>query len=136
MSKKTPDPFYSPKVQASVRAKYRDAVSSSQKNAQYKFVLLACALAHTDDFGFFAPVDVREPYSKVKKAPAKIEAFVRHLHAFSENDRGPVLERKIRGTRRPRFRFINPLLQPYVLLHGVNDGLITDQDLESATDAE
>jgi Cdc6-like AAA superfamily ATPase len=124
------------RVQASVQASYRDAVSSSQKDAQYKGVLLACALARTDGFGFFAPVDVREPYSKVKRHPTKIEAFVRLLHAFSETDRGPVLERKIKGTRRPRFRFVNPLLQPYVLLRGVVEGLIAEEDLEYATKAE
>lgn len=121
------------KVQASVQANYRDAVSSSRQDAQYKQVLLACALAHTDDFGFFAPVDVREPYSKVKKTPTKIEAFVRHLHAFSDIERGPVLERKIKGTRRPRFRFVSPLLQPYVLLRGVDEGLISEDDLKAAT---
>jgi len=96
-------------------------------------VLLACALAPTDDFGFFAPVDVRELLSGIMKHPTKIEAYVRHLHAFSESDRGPVLERRIKGTRRPRFRFVSPLLQPYVLLRGVDEGVINEQDLEKAT---
>jgi hypothetical protein len=121
------------KVQASVKGVYRDAVTSSQKDAQYKGVLLACALARTDEFGYFAPVDVREPYAKVKKFPAKIEAYVRLLHAFSEGDRGPILQRKIKGKRRPKFRFVNPLLQPYVLLRGVDDGLITPDELVAAT---
>jgi hypothetical protein len=67
------------------------------------------------------------------KADTKIEAYARHLHAFSEDDRGPVLKRKIRGTKRPRFRFINPLLQPYILLRGVDEGLISDAQLERAT---
>ena len=124
------------KVQASVQANYRDAVSTFSKGRPVQRRPACIRHGATDDFGFFAPVDVREPYSRVKKYPAKIEAFVRHLHAFSEEGRGPVLERKIKGTRRPRFRFINPLLQPYVLLRGVAEGLITEDELEIATESQ
>ncbi len=45
----------------------------------------------------------------------------------SDSDRGPVLEKS--GTaRRFRFRFVNPLLQPYVIMKGIAKKMV-DQDL-------
>ena len=53
-----------------------------------------------------------------------IPAFSQHLNAFCDDDRGPVLQRT--GTARKfRLRFVNPLLQPFVLLKGVSDGMVT-----------
>lgn len=120
------------KVQASVQRYYRQAISSSRKDAQFKNVLLACAMSQTDEFGYFAPVDVRAPLSKIRGASCEIESFSRHLHAFSESDRGPVLKREAHGTSRPRFRFHNPLVQPYVLLRGFAEALIKEEDLREA----
>jgi len=120
------------KAQASIQQHYRRAISSARKDAQYREVLLACAMARTDEFGYFSPVNVREPLSRIRKEECKIEAFARHLHAFSGTDRGPVLRKEEYG-KRARFRFANPLIQPYVLLKGVADGLISEEDLKEAT---
>jgi len=120
------------KVQASVQRYYRQAISSSRKDAQFKSVLLACAMSQTDEFGYFAPVNVRAPLSKIREASCKIESFSRHLHAFSESDRGPVLKREAHGASRPRFRFHNPLIQPYVLLRGIAEQIIKEEDLREA----
>jgi len=60
------------------------------------------------------------------KKPYEIPAFSQHLNAFCENARGPVLQRT--GTaRRYRFRFENPLMQPFVIMDGIKKGLITDE---------
>lgn len=120
------------KVQASVQRYYRQAISSSRKDAQFKSVLLACAMAQTDEFGYFAPVDVRAPLSRIRGEICKIESFSRHLHAFSESDRGPVLRKEAHGASRPRFRFHNPLIQPYVLLKGIAEQVIKEEDLREA----
>jgi hypothetical protein len=50
-----------------------------------------------------------------------IPSFARHLNEFTEDKRGPILK-KI-GTPR-RFRFINPLMQPYVIMQGCQQGKI------------
>ena len=83
-------------------------------------------MTDADDFGYFAPIDVREPLSRVLKKPSKIEAFAKHLHAFCEDKRGPVLKKM---PDRSRFRFMNPLMQPFILMKGLKDDLVTEDDL-------
>jgi Cdc6-like AAA superfamily ATPase len=122
------------KAQMTIQTAYSKATISTKKNALYKQVLLACALADTDDFGYFAPTDVREPLECILKRSYGVEAFARHLHAFCEDDRGPVL-RKADLVNRPRFRFKNPLTQPFVLMKGLDEGLISDDDLRATRDA-
>jgi hypothetical protein len=57
------------------------------------------------------------------KKPYDIPAFSRHLKDFCEKKRGAILQKS--GTaRRYRFRFVNPLMQPYVVMHGLSAGLI------------
>jgi hypothetical protein len=106
---------------------------SSQRNALYRHVLLACALAETSEQGFFSVADVREPLSRVLKIKAKIENFNRHLQAFCEDDSGPVLKR-ITIRSRPKYRFKNALMQPYAIMVALADGLITEADLQATKD--
>jgi Cdc6-like AAA superfamily ATPase len=116
------------KTQATIQADYSKAITSSRKEAQYRQVLLACAMAETDNLGWFYPKDVRRPLSVILKKPCKIEAFARHLHSFCEATRGPIL-RKDEESARPRFRFVNPLIQPYILMRGLAEKLIQESDL-------
>ena len=108
---------------------YNKAVSSPQKETIFRQVLLACAFARTDDLGFFAAADVREPLSTIMKKPYEIPSFSGHLYAFCESERGPILSKKGKP-RSFRFRFINPLLQPFVIMQGFSDGLIDTPTLE------
>ena len=106
-----------------IRNKYQQAVSSQRKDTIFGEVLLACALAEVDELGFFISANVREPLSKITKKQYDIPGFSQHLNAFSSPDRGNILEK--RGTtRRFRFRFENPLLQPYIIMRGLMDGLL------------
>lgn len=117
------------KAQGSTVNAYHEATNSPREN-MYQQVLLACALAKTDEVGSFAAVDVREPLELVMKKRFEIPAFSQHLNAFCESHRGPVLCRT--GTsRRYRFRFVNPLMQPYVIMNGLKKGLISDAQLKS-----
>jgi len=118
------------KAQASIQADYSNAITSSRKEALYKEVLLACALAETSDLGWFYPGDVRGPLERILKREYKIEGFARHLHAFCESGRGPVLVKDTRSSR-PRFRFENPLMEPYVLIRGLAENLISAADLDA-----
>lgn len=110
-------------AQQSIVGAYHRATASPRENL-YPQVLLACAMAEPDGLGYFAAVDVRKPLSDIMKKPYEIPAFSQHLNAFCEESRGPVLQRT--GTaRRYRFRFVNPLMQPYVLMDGMRKGLIS-----------
>lgn len=115
------------KAEHSVRTDYQKAVRSPRKESHFEPVLLACALAPKDDLGYFSASAVREPLSRIMGQPRKIASFVKHLNKFTESGRGPILER----TGKPRsyfYRFINPMLEPFVVLHGVTNGLI-NQDV-------
>jgi Cdc6-like AAA superfamily ATPase len=101
----------------------------SRGGALYAQVLLACALAQTDQLGYFAAADVREPMSRIMRRRYEIPAFLRHLGDFCKEDRGPVLER-IGIPRRYRYRFRNPLLQPFVITQGLAAELTCRTELD------
>jgi Cdc6-like AAA superfamily ATPase len=116
------------RAQQSIISAHHKATSSPRDNL-YPQVLLACALAQQDSLGYFASVDVRGPLTKIMGRPYDIPAFSQHLTAFCEADRGPVLQR-IGTPRRYRFRFVNPLMQPFVVMDGIKKGLITDASVQ------
>lgn len=109
---------------------YHKAIMSPRKDNLFSQVLLACALAHTDDLGYFAAADVRTPLSKIMGKAYEIPSFSRHLNDFCDSSRGPIFH-KIGETRRYRFRFINPLMQPFVVMQGFANGLVDKNTLES-----
>ncbi len=118
------------KAQQSIISAYHKATSSSRENL-YKQVLLACAMAQVDDMGYFAAMDLRVPMSRIMGRPYDIPAYSQHLNAFTERARGPILQRT--GERRRfRFRFINPLIQPYVIMDGIQRNLISEHDGEKS----
>jgi Cdc6-like AAA superfamily ATPase len=107
---------------------YHKATTSPRSDNLYSQVLLACALAKADQLGYFAAADVREPMSEIMGKRYEIAAFSRHLADFCDENRGPVLER-MGIPRRYRFRFRNPLLQPFVIMQGLANKLIDRSDL-------
>ena len=116
------------RAQQHVSRLYHEAVHSTRTN-MYSEVLLSAALTPTDERGYFAPGDMREPLSTIVGRPMNIPAFANHLSQFA-TDRGPVLERSGKN-RRPRYRFTEPLLIPYVTMRSVKDGLITATAMRS-----
>ncbi len=65
----------------------------------------------------------------------EIPAFSNHLSQFLEPERGSVLERE--GTsRRYFYRFTDPIFQPYVVLTGLSEELISDEQLRDLQDRE
>ncbi len=99
----------------------------SAKESIFEEVLLACALA-TDARGFFGAKDVRTPLTKIMKKPVKIEAYIRHLDKFSQVPRGPILKKEGQK-RRFQYSFIDPMMQPYVLMKGIAEDKITEEQL-------
>lgn len=59
----------------------------------------------------------------------KVPSFGPHLDRLS-GERGPVLTKA--GKKRAfRYRFVNPLMQPYVLMRGIDEGRIDFGDLSA-----
>ena len=112
----------------SYKAEYDLATASPQPTHLYEEVLLACAYASRDELGFFRAADVRGPLAIILGREVPMSGFQRHLSEFSGDSRGHVLHRS-GEERRFRFRFKNPLLQPYAKIRAVSTGLIApDQE--------
>lgn len=115
----------------SIKEKYVMSIRSQRgEETLYPSVLLACALANTDELGRFQQSSVVSPLNKI--LPGKnyqAATFALHMNAFCEPDRGSVLQRF--GTvRNYRYRFSDPMLQPYVILKGLSEGRLTDEVAE------
>lgn len=106
---------------------YNTAVTSP-RGKNFKPVLLACALAKKDEHGFFYATNVTQPLRMITATNYNIPAFARHLKDFCDSSRGPILERRGKPNK-IRYRFVKPLMEPYVMLRGLADGLITEQQL-------
>lgn len=107
--------------------------TSSPRGTLYPQVLLACALAKRDELGFFSSPAVRTCMEQVSGKPYEIPAFARHLKDFCEEERGAILEK--RGhPRKYKYRFINPLLEPYVIMNGIDKGMISDDIIKNGED--
>lgn len=103
---------------------YRAATRSNQDNF-FQQSLLACALAKTDDEGFFTANDVVEPYSAIMNGKKRIAHFEKHLRRFSSDEGGNILIKR-GGDRQQIFRFKDPMMQPYVIIRGIQSKMIDD----------
>lgn len=111
-------------TEVSFRDAYRAATRTNQKS-NLQESLLACALARCDDEGFFKATDVVEPFSAIMKDKKRIAHFEKHLRRFSSDEGGNVLIKR-GGERQQTFRFSDPMMQPYVIIRGIQTGMIDD----------
>lgn len=110
-------------VQQSILDAYHRATSSNRETL-YKQVLLACALAKRDEKGTFGGTDVRDELERITGTFRDLPAFAQHLNDFSgEGQRGGILDR-LGTSYRYRYRFRDPLLQPYILMQGQLDNML------------
>ena len=117
-------------VNESIRRDYHHAITSARKDNLFSDVLLACALAESDELDFFAAQHVREALRMVTNKPYEIWSFAQHLNDFCDPKRGKIL-RKSGTKRRFRYRFDNPLMQPFVIMKGLESGRINPSQLSS-----
>lgn len=117
--------------QQSTKSSYYHATKSQQPGHIYKEVLLACALAQTDDLGYFAAADVREPLRQVSGRAYDIPNFARHLKELSEPGRGDMLSRT-GEKRRIRYRFNSPIMRPYIVMRGFADNMLKKEAANSS----
>jgi Cdc6-like AAA superfamily ATPase len=105
-----------------VQQEYERAIASSQKEALFEEVLLACALTRKDSLGKFAAADVRAPLRLILEREVTIGGYQSHLAKFCEAERGPVLKKS--GKRRAyKWQFVNPQIIPYILIRGKERGV-------------
>jgi hypothetical protein len=107
---------------------YQQATRSARKDALFSEVLLACALAPKNPLGFFTSGAIRDPLEVIAGRRIEIPAFSNHLSQFLEPERGAVLQRE-GSSRRYFYRFSDPIFQPYVVLNGLSDGRITQEQV-------
>ena len=83
------------KTEQSNGAAYAQAVHSNRSEALYRPILLACALAPSDDeAGHFVAQSVSEPLRQLLKRNVSIATFDDQLKAFTTADRGSILVRR------------------------------------------
>jgi Cdc6-like AAA superfamily ATPase len=114
-------------LDASIKDRYFAAVRS-QRNDETLFatVLLACALAKTDELGAFQQAAVTDPLNRIVPGKNyKPSTFAFHMNAFCEDQRKKVLE-KFGEPRNQRYRFTDPTMPPFIVVKGLADGLIDD----------
>jgi len=114
-------------AQETITTMHHRAVMSARANSLCRQVALACALARTDELGYFTAGAVRRPMAAIMGKPYEIPAFARHMNEFCSSERGAILE-KIGTRRNYRYRFRNPLLPPYIVMSGIAQGLISSGD--------
>jgi len=118
-----------------IESDYQLATRSARKDALFSQVLLACALAPKNQLGFFTSGAIRDPLEAIAGRRIEIPAFSNHLSQFLEPERGAVLQRE--GTsRRYFYRFADPIFQPYVILRGLSEDLISDLQLRQIQNRE
>jgi Cdc6-like AAA superfamily ATPase len=115
-------------AQQTIRDGWHRATVSARKDNLFSQVLMACALTQKDELGYFAAQHIRDPLRKIAGKKYEIPSFAQHLNDFSDEKRGNILEK--RGSRRNyRYRFNNPLMQPFVIMQGFACGKITSNML-------
>jgi hypothetical protein len=115
--------------QESVKRTWHQATTSPRKDNLFADVLLACSLAETDELGYFAAQNVRAPLAEILARKVEIANYAQHLSDFCDDKRGPVLHR-IGEKRRFRFRFKNPLMQPFAVMQGFASSKISERLLD------
>ena len=122
-------------AQETITTTHHRAVMSARADSLYRQVALACALAPADERGYFTSGAVRAPMSEIMGKHYDIPAFAKHINEFCGEERGSILART--GTRRNyRFRFRNPLLQPYIVMDGLAQGLIDEDTIARVRNGE
>jgi hypothetical protein len=59
------------------------------------------------------------------KEKKRIAHFDKHLSRFSSDEGGNILVKR-GGDRQQRFRFSDPMMQPYVIIKGIDSKMIDD----------
>ncbi len=112
--------------QNSLKADYELAVRSNQERARFRQILTACAMAPTDESGYFTAKQVLLPLQRILDRDIGFDGFNPNLKELASKKRGEVLQ-QIGSERIYRYRFTDPAMQPYVIMKGIQDGFLDEQ---------
>jgi hypothetical protein len=116
-------------AQYTLSSLYDKATGSANQNALYSEVLLACALTVPDDLGYFSPRDVQPTLAKLLGQDIGLARLTMYMTQLATEKRGPTLIQRGRP-RAWRFRFNDPMMQPFSVLKGVDQKRISLHRLE------
>lgn len=111
-----------------VRGQYHKATHSPRPRHIYREVLLAAALAQVDELGYFAPSALKKPLTELLGQEAPVSLFGQHLKILCDVERGEILE-QTGSERRYRYRFVDPMMQPFILMSGLREKRITREQV-------
>ncbi len=112
--------------QNTLKDDYEISTKSNQDRARFRQVLTACALAKSDESGYFFPKQVQDPLNKILGKVVDFADFHKIIRDFTTEKRGKILQQK--GTDRLfRYRFRNPAMQPFVIMKGIEEGYLDEQ---------
>lgn len=107
---------------------YVKGTVETRKGNIFKEVLAACALAEQDELGRFSAASVEGPLSAILGREMRAPAFSFHLNELCTSERGSILEKA--GSRSHfRFRFIEPMMQPFVTIKSLATDVIDNETL-------
>jgi Cdc6-like AAA superfamily ATPase len=112
--------------QNTLKSDYEQAIRSNQQKARFRQILTACALANTDESGYFTAKQVQKPLARILNKAIGIDGFNPNLKELASEKRGDVLQ-QIGSERIYRYRFTNPAMQPYVIMKGIQDGFLDEK---------
>ncbi len=109
---------------------YQRAVRSNQRTPLFAEVLLACAFAPKDYDGWFKAGDVTAPFTVIVGRKASIQTFAWHLRELTVVQRNSVLV-AYGEPHRVRYRFRDPLLQPFIKLRARASNVVGRQTMDA-----
>ncbi|MFN8586989.1 MAG: ATP-binding protein [Candidatus Eisenbacteria bacterium] len=90
----------------------------------YPEILLACALSPRDAQGTFAVADARDALQRIVNR--EVRGLTNQIAALTEEGRGAVLAKE-GAAKLARYHFVEPMLEPYILLRGLEPGWATSK---------
>jgi Cdc6-like AAA superfamily ATPase len=100
----------------SIRNTYQKAIITTKKNSYFPQILIACALAPTDQHGTFRASDLESVLKDKLKLNLKMQAYQYHIGRLCIKERGEILEKIEISSTQYRYRFCNPLFKGFLLL--------------------
>ena len=97
----------------SIRNAYLKATSSGKKKNQFSDVLLACALANTDNNNSFDSIEVLNQFNRITDYQHKVKSINYNLGMLCKPERAEILTRTGRQ-KKARYQFRKPLLKAFV----------------------
>jgi len=106
-----------------VRESYEQAIVRARRGI-FPEILLACALTPRDARGRFTVDGVKTTLEAI--VGREVRGLTNQVSALTEAGRGSVLLKSGSG-REASYRFVNPMLQPYILMRGLENDWATQQ---------